>query len=341
MCLTLIHSSQIRLRSHLNSLRQSFATKENSLVSGEILKSVNGQYVMKLDDDGVLSISNNSKEIRRLNPKSTGVGSFKLILREDGNVEMYDSKEKIVWETNTRGKGTSPFRLRLQDNGILALLDANNVVTWSSESSTPSPSPSQPLAIARARPTVSWISCSQERGNCSFKGARIVRYGANDKYFYRMASNSIACNNKIFGDPVVGVVKRCEYFDTDLIWNECSKENGNCKFQGTSVIRYGANGRYSYTVSSDSINCSNRVFGDPIFGVVKACFYSEPINATSNNWKKCAKENSKCNFTGQAVVRYGANGAFYYRRVSNGINCNNLEFGDPLVGTVKNCEYLQ
>lgn len=337
-----INLVQVRIKSDLTSLKQSLTTKENYIVSGEILKSLNGQYILTLDQTGDLIILNNSKEIWRRSPSHSGLGPFKLILLEDGNTEIHDSKEKIVWETNTKGKGTSPYRLRMQDNGILALLDANNVSTWTSELKSNIAKP-----IARTSSTIHWTGCSREGGTCSFKGARIVKYGANGKFSYRMATNSIGCNNRKFGDPIVGTGKACEYYNSDLIWNECSQENGHCNFEGTRVIRYGAIGRYHYNIGTNTKDCNNRVFGDPMIGIVnmigivKKCYYSEALNSNVNNWKRCSNENSHCSFTGSAIVKYGANGAFFYRRVSNGINCNNSEFGDPLKGIFKFCEISQ
>src|SRR6202008_1259587 len=38
-------------------------------------------------------------------------------------------------------------------------------------------------------------------------------------------------------------------------------------------------------------------------------------------------------------VRYGANTSFNFQTATNGINCNNATFGDPLIGTLKHCDY--
>jgi hypothetical protein len=55
----------------------------------------------------------------------------------------------------------------------------------------------------------------------------------------------------------------------------------------------------------------------------------------------CASENGRCNIQGVGDVAYGASGKFAYRNdVSNGIDCNNATFGDPIYGTVKSCYVL-
>jgi hypothetical protein len=54
-------------------------------------------------------------------------------------------------------------------------------------------------------------------------------------------------------------------------WAQCASENGSCSFSGTRQVRYGANGVYAYRSATDGIACDNATFGDPLYGVVKAC----------------------------------------------------------------------
>ena len=61
------------------------------------------------------------------------------------------------------------------------------------------PSPPQP----------EWTSCAPEGGVCAFTGTTEVRYGANGTYVYQTFTDGTACNNEVFGDPIVGVVKSC------------------------------------------------------------------------------------------------------------------------------------
>lgn len=58
---------------------------------------------------------------------------------------------------------------------------------------------------------ITWTLCAQENGTCTFTGTMTVRYGANTSWFYRVATNSIACNNATFGDPIRGTAKACYY----------------------------------------------------------------------------------------------------------------------------------
>jgi serine protease len=123
--------------------------------------------------------------------------------------------------------------------------------------------------------------CSNERENCSFSGTRIIRYGANDHFTYKIASDGVKCTNDVFGDPIRGTAKTCSYSkevnDASVSYTHCSAERNNCSFSGTRVVRYGANGRYKYKVATDGVSCSNDVFGDPTPGTRKACHYTPVV----------------------------------------------------------------
>jgi hypothetical protein len=58
-------------------------------------------------------------------------------------------------------------------------------------------------------------------------------------------------------------------------WVRCADEGWNCSFDGTRRVRYGANGVYVSATFTDGVECSNGVFGDPLFGVVKACYFEQ------------------------------------------------------------------
>jgi len=59
-------------------------------------------------------------------------------------------------------------------------------------------------------------ACGDEGGVCSFKGpARMVQYGAAGKYKYKKLTSPVKCVNGVFGDPIVGVKKKCNVgYDT-------------------------------------------------------------------------------------------------------------------------------
>lgn len=56
-------------------------------------------------------------------------------------------------------------------------------------------------------------------------------------------------------------------------WIFCANESSFCPFSGTREVRYGANGVYVYKTLTDGTDCANYVFGDPVPGVLKSCWY--------------------------------------------------------------------
>lgn len=127
-----------------------------------------------------------------------------------------------------------------------------------------------------------WTSCATEGGVCQIGGTRQVRYGANNSYAYRNASTTIACNNSVFGDPMVGTIKTCQVSSTaDIsatpaaaIWSACATENATCNFSGKREVRYGANGYFVGKIFTGGTACTNQVFGDPLRGKTKTCWVS-------------------------------------------------------------------
>ncbi len=70
-------------------------------------------------------------------------------------------------------------------------------------------------------------------------------------------------------------------------------------------------------------------------------FESEPAPVpvpTEEVWTFCSNEYQQCNFSGTKTVRYGKDGAWISGSYSNGVYCDNSVFGDPLIGTIKQCE---
>jgi hypothetical protein len=96
-------------------------------------------------------------------------------------------------------------------------------------------------------------------------------------------------------------------------------------------VRYGVDGRFVTKTLSDGTACSNDVFGDPAFGVAKSCWIRP-------GWRRCAQEGARCAFSGTKEVRYGANGTYVTKNVTDGTECSNGVFGDPVLGTAKHCD---
>ncbi len=59
----------------------------------------------------------------------------------------------------------------------------------------------------------SWTFCGNEWTQCNFSGSKEVRYGKNSSWFTGTYTNGVECTNAVFGDPVPGVYKECQYRD--------------------------------------------------------------------------------------------------------------------------------
>lgn len=103
---------------------------------------------------------------------------------------------------------------------------------------------------------------------------------SGDKYYIQSGQN-VNQDNTVAVDGVcakLGIVNQdssavaVAYLYGD--WVFCSNENGTCSFSGTRTVRYGANNQYNYRYAvTSSISCTNAVFGDPISGTAKQCYY--------------------------------------------------------------------
>ena len=186
-----------------------------------------------------------------------------------------------------------------------------------------------------------WTQCASENGTCSFSGSMTVAFGANGQFNYKTLSNGTPCTNVVFGDPIFGTAKAC-YTETAPpttdVWSQCASENGSCSFSGSMTVAFGANGQFNYATISNGTACTTGIFGDPIFGTVKACYLLAPP-ANTVAWISCAGEAQTCAFSGTHEVAFGANGRFFYGNFTNGTLCSNTIFGDPNYGTVKACYY--
>ena len=69
-------------------------------------------------------------------------------------------------------------------------------------------------AACSPSPSTGWTFCADEHEQCTFSGTKEVRYGYEATFTApRVFSNTVSCSNAIFGDPVPGALKHCEYRD--------------------------------------------------------------------------------------------------------------------------------
>lgn len=89
--------------------------------------------------------------------------------------------------------------------------------------STPTSTITPPSTATPTTDVPGWRFCADENPSCSveslcnFSGTKTVRYGADGVYYYASMAGPAACSNCAFqGDPVPGVAKHCEYYDSEV-----------------------------------------------------------------------------------------------------------------------------
>lgn len=131
--------------------------------------------------------------------------------------------------------------------------------------------------VAPAGGPAGYQSCSGEGGSCTVAGPTLIAYGAAGAYAYRLVGNGqVACANDAFGrDPLPNVLKSCYLPPAGGPpgWTTCAVENGVCAPGTARAVLYGARGAFYTRWQTGPVNCTSAEFGgDPIPGVVKACY---------------------------------------------------------------------
>lgn len=139
-----------------------------------------------------------------------------------------------------------------------------------------------------ATPIGTWTTCANENGFCSFSGTAQVQYGANGVWVTQTHTNGVSCTNAVFGDPIPGVVKTCQYYQVAVAtptstssptatsapqWIDCATQNGYCSFTGTYAVRFGRNSTWVTQIHTDGVACTTAIFGNPTWGTKKCQIY--------------------------------------------------------------------
>jgi alpha-L-rhamnosidase len=120
-----------------------------------------------------------------------------------------------------------------------------------------------------------YTQCASENGTCAVTGTQSVAFGANGIYSYTTESASTACSTAALADPDYGIVKSCYTGPVTTGPSGtayCGPENALCAFSGTRTVYFGAGTNWTSKSLSGGTPCTDAVFPDPVFGVVKACF---------------------------------------------------------------------
>ncbi|WP_426513927.1 family 43 glycosylhydrolase [Dactylosporangium sp. McL0621] len=117
--------------------------------------------------------------------------------------------------------------------------------------------------------------CTGEHGVCTLTAPAVVAYGAGTLVYQTAPAGPVPCTSAAFGtDPAYGSLKSCYTapIGGPAGYTQCAAENGTCGFSGTHTVAYGANGAFAYRSVAGATACTNAVFGDAFYNVVKACY---------------------------------------------------------------------
>ena len=99
--------------------------------------SVNRLYKAVVLPEGNVAVIDNKNTVKwkskdTVVPADKRVGPYTLKLKDNGDLVLVDSTDKIVWNTFTLGKGKGPNKLFMEDDGNLVLRDSTLRALWSS-----------------------------------------------------------------------------------------------------------------------------------------------------------------------------------------------------------------
>jgi hypothetical protein len=132
----------------------------------------------------------------------------------------------------------------------------------------------------------SWTQVASEGGSFTLSASGKVYYGTGTTFINKdFVAGTYRCTNETFGfDPVAGKTKYC-YLDRNTLgttpppppppieWVKIADENSTFSLLNSSTIRYGANSSWiDRILNAGTQFCNNNTFGDPVFGVTKACY---------------------------------------------------------------------
>jgi hypothetical protein len=95
---------------------------------------------------------------------------------------------------------------------------------------------------------------------------------------------------------------------------------------------------FAIAASASSFGCAE-IEGEELAGDEEAAEHVHSAALTQEVWTHCANQNARCTVSGTKQVRYGANGRFTTRSVTNSISCSNWAFRVSY-GTGNHCEVL-
>ena len=139
--------------------------------------------------------------------------------------------------------------------------------------------------------------CADKDDDCALpSGTWEVWYGkvGNNSWKVARATGVVPCKDTVLGNPGGGGQKKCYYKASSTAsasWSPapsvtaCASEGETCTLpSGIWEVLYGANSSWNVAPATGAVPCTNSVWGDPISGTGKNCYY----RAYSGSWTPAA-----------------------------------------------------
>jgi hypothetical protein len=107
-------------------IKDTLEQNEKLRVSEE-LKSTNGKYTLRMQDDGNL-VAYDSQGKSLWSSNTVGSGAIECVLQSDGNLLLKDRNGRVVWATYTDGYKNA--KLVIQDDGNLVIYNERGLAVW-------------------------------------------------------------------------------------------------------------------------------------------------------------------------------------------------------------------
>ncbi|SDM66261.1 family 43 glycosylhydrolase [Actinacidiphila guanduensis] len=191
---------------------------------------------------------------------------YGIVVKSANAVGCYGMVHNDAFAYPSSGEGYS------SDSGATFTPEAGRSTAFSTTVATRSALPAAALPAG-------WTTCAGEHGVCTATAPGMIAYGAPGGYVYQsVAAGPVPCTTASFGgDPDYNTLKSCGLapLGGPSGYTRCADEGSACTVPGTHQVAYGQNGAFSVRqVTGGSVECSNDVFGDPLYSVVKSCYVS-------------------------------------------------------------------
>ncbi len=178
-----------------------------------------------------------------------------------------------------------------------------------------------------------YFRCALEGDVCAGGSGRYVAFGAGGKYVYSdRLTGQFACDSSSFGDvdPAPGTPKACYVAS----YSRQGSEGASVVAIDVREVAYGANGVFNFKTVGPRYDCDNATFGDPLYGVPKACYQAVP------DYLPFANEGATMAGLVDTPVAYGANGKFIFKVLNGSAKCAASTFGFSPSSAPKKCYKL-